>query len=314
MLRFITHRLALAALSILGISVLVFLALRAVPGDAALLMLDQEVTPELLARLRRELGLDRPLVQQLGAWLVSVVRGDLGESYRTGKQVTAELAAGYGVTLQLAVMASLLSVVIGIPIGVLSALTRGRPLDYIGRFFALLGISIPNFWLGILLILLFSLQLRLLPTGGYVSPATDLTENLRRMLLPATTLGIAMAAVVMRMTRSSILEALSQDYIRTARAKGLLERAVVGLHALRNALIPVLTVVGLQLGHVLGGTVVVEEVFALPGVGRLVVRSIYARDYPVVQAGVLVLAVSYVLVNLVVDLLYGVIDPRIKYE
>ncbi|MEX2542038.1 MAG: ABC transporter permease [Trueperaceae bacterium] len=314
MLTFILRRLGLAALSIVGIMVIVFLALHAIPGDVALILLDQEVTPELLAQLRNDLGLDRPLHVQFISWAAAALRGDLGESFRTGSDVTAQLVRRYGITIQLAAMASVLSVVIGVPTGIISAIKRGSTFDYASRTVALLGISIPNFWLGILLILLFSLQLRLLPTGGYVPPGESLMLNMQRMLMPSLTLGAAMAAVVMRMTRSALLETLAQDYTRTARAKGLAERYVIGVHALRNALIPVITIVGLQLGHILGGTVVVEEVFSLPGVGRLVVRAIYQRDYPVVQGGVLVLAASYVLINLLVDLLYSVIDPRIKYD
>jgi peptide/nickel transport system permease protein len=308
------RRLLFSLVSIAGILLITFFALRIVPGDAALILLDQEATPEAIAKLRNELGLDLPVHKQLYNWIWSLIHGDLGRSYRTGIPVISELVKRYSVTIELAFAATLIAVLIGIPIGIISATKRNSVFDFVSRTFALLGISVPNFWLALLLILMFSLAIKILPTGGYVSLTENMGANLKSLIMPAFALGIAMAAVLMRMMRSTLLDALSRDYIRTARAKGVRERAVVFGHALRNSLIPVITVIGLQLGHALGGAVIVEEIFSWPGVGRLIVHGIYQRDYPVVQGGVLALAISFVFLNLFVDILYGYIDPRIKYD
>jgi peptide/nickel transport system permease protein len=297
---------------LVGVAIVVFIIIRLVPGDAVDIMLGEYNDPEVAARIRRYLGLDQPFHAQFLSWTAGLLRGDLGLSIRTGRTVSTEILQRFPATLQLAGAAVLLSLAIGIPFGVVSATRRNTLVDFVGRVFALGGISMPHFWLGILLILVFAVNLRLLPSGGYRSPAEGLFQNVRYLIMPALTLGYSMAAVTMRMTRSAMLEVLSQDHVRTARAKGLLEHLVVRRHVLRNALIPVVTVVGIQVGHLLGGTVVIEEVFSWPGIGSLVVRAILQRDYPVVQGVVMLLASFFVLTNLLVDLVYGFLDPRLR--
>lgn len=295
-----------------GIALLAFVLMRLVPGDVVDAMLAETAQdPVVAAELRRVFGLDRPTHVQLFDYLGGLARGDLGTSLRTGQPVLEEIMARLPATLELALAALLVSLVIAIPSGVISATRRNRLPDYIARTVSLIGLSVPNFWLGILLITLFAVQLRWLPSGGFAS-FSDPVENLKLLAMPAVTLGASIAAVTMRMTRSSLLEVLEQEYVRTARSKGLHTRAVIYGHALRNALIPVVTILGIQTGRLLGGTVVVEQVFGWPGIGSMVVRAISQRDYPLIQGSVVFLALTFVFVNLVVDILYLYLDPRLR--
>ncbi len=312
---YLIRRLLLAVPTVLGVLIAVFLLIRLVPGDVVtqLIGLEASISPKRVDELKRLFGIDRPIPVQFADYLADVARGNLGKSLRTGRPVGPELARRFPVTIQLALMGLLVAIAIGIPVGILAALRRGRVADYAATGFVLLGLSVPSFWLAILIILLFSLRLGWLPPTGYVSPGEDLVGNLQHMLLPALSLGLVLAAASTRIVRSSLLEVLGRHYIRTARAKGLLEHAVVLRHALRNALIPVVTVIGLQFGTLLGGTVIIEQIFSLPGIGRYALEGINLRDYPVIQGAVLAIALSFVLVNLFVDMCYGFLDPRIRY-
>lgn len=316
MLRFLTGRLLSLVPVLLGVSVLIFLLMRLIPGDAIEIFVGTQVglTPEQRRELERIFGMDVPLHRQYLDWIGRAVRGDLGTSLRTGRSVAGEILARFPVSAQLAALAMLVALGVAVPLGVISAVRRGSGTDAAVRLAGLLGLSLPGFWLATMLVLVFSKYLPIGLLDAYVPPAVDLWRNLKALLLPALALAAALAAVLMRYVRSSLLEVLGQDYIRTARGKGLWEAAVVGRHALRNALVPVITVLGIQFGYLLGGTVVVEEIFAIPGMGRLVLYAIYQRDYPVVQAVVLLSALTFVLVNLVVDVLYALLDPRIRYE
>ena len=307
-------RRALTLLPILLImSVIVFGLIRMVPGDPIDVMYGSEGMDEIRrAALSQELGLDQPIVVQYGKWLWRAARGDLGNSYRAGIPVLELIAQRLPATLLLSFAALFLSLLMAIPLGIAAAIRRNSWVDASAMFFAIIGISLPAFWSGILLVLVFAVWLGWLPSIGYVSPADDFWGCLSHLILPAITLGWALAGITTRLTRSSLLEELGKDYVRTARGKGQRERAVLLTHALRNALIPIVTMVGLQLGFLIGGTVVVETVFAWPGVGLLVVDSIFARDYPVVQGVVLVIAVLIVVINLLVDVIYTVLDPRIR--
>lgn len=312
---YILKRLVLAIPVLIGITVVVFLLVRLIPGDVIDLMLGTEgsLRPEVREQLRQTLGLDRPLYVQYFTWVGDILRGDLGVSLRTGQPIVENLAGKLPITLELAFLSILLSLILAIPLGIISALRRNSFLDFIVRMVGTIGLSLPNFWLATMLILIASMYFRWGAPLVYVSPFEDLGENLQQMLLPSLALAAGLMAVVMRMTRSSMLEVLSQDYIRTARAKGLREQLIIYRHALRNALMPVLTVVGVQTGHLLGGAVIVEQIFGLPGLGWFLLNGIYQRDYPVVQAGVLIIAAIFVLTNLIVDLMYAFIDPRIQY-
>jgi peptide/nickel transport system permease protein len=273
------------------------------------------LTPEQLAELRGYFGLDQPLHTQYLAWVTALLQGDAGYSIRTGRPVVVEIASRLPVTAELALAAAVVALAVGLPLGVAAALRPGSTLDLAARGFGLVGLSLPNFWLGTLFVLLFARYFRWMPnTGGYVELARDPAANLRFLIFPAITLGVAMAAVVMRTTRAAMLDVLSADYIRTARAKGLPGVAVVSRHALRNSLIVVVTILGVQVGYLLSGAVVVEEIFSVPGLGRMLLNAIHQRDYALVQGTVLVVALLFVLVNTLVDLLYGVLDPRIRYE
>jgi peptide/nickel transport system permease protein len=314
--RYLLKRLLSLPPTLLGVSVLTFLFLRLIPGDAIAVRLGTStaLSPEQLAQLRAYFGIDQPLHAQYLGWLGSLLRGDAGYSIRTGQPVAAEIAGRLPVTLELALGAGLVALALGIPLGLVSALRPNSAIDLVARGFGLLGLSMPNFWLGTLILLVFARELRWMPnTGGYVDFLQDPAANLRFLLFPAVTLGVAMGAVVMRTTRSALLDVLSADYIRTADAKGLSRAVVIRRHALKNGLIVVVTILGIQVGYLLGGAVVVEEVFAVPGVGRLLLNAITQRDYALVQGGVLVIAVLFVLTNTVVDILYGYLDPRIRY-
>jgi ABC-type dipeptide/oligopeptide/nickel transport system permease component len=304
MLEAIAYRAASALFVVLGVCTLVFLLIHLVPGDPVEAMLGESAQPADRAALRHALGLDRPVGEQYIAYLKGLTRLDLGQSFHYQRPVRALLAERIPATVELTVAALVLALVLAIPLGVLAARHRGRWVDSGAMGFSLLGISMPNFWLGPVLILVFSLWLGLTPVSG--------REGAASLVLPAVTLGTGLAAVLARMVRSSVLEVLEEDYIRTARAKGLREGTVLRRHALRNAWLPVLTLVGLQLGGLLGGAVITETVFAWPGVGSLLVEAIQSRDYPVVQACVLLISLVYVLVNTLTDLVYVWVDPRVR--
>jgi peptide/nickel transport system permease protein len=312
---YILKRMVLALPVLFGITVVVFLLVRLIPGDVIDAMLGTEASlrPEVREQLRKTLGLDRPLHVQYVTWLADIVRGDLGRSLRTGQPIVENLSGKLPITLELALLSIVMSLIIALPLGVISALRRNSSSDFVVRLLGTVGLSLPNFWLATMLILIASRYFRWGAALIYVSPFEDPIENLKQMLLPSLALALGLTAVVMRMTRSSLLEVLSQDYIRTARAKGLLERGVLYRHAMRNALLPIVTIVGIQAGHLLGGAVIIEQIFGLPGLGWFLLNAIYQRDYPAVQAGVLILAIIFVLTNLVVDLLYAILDPRIKF-
>ena len=315
MFAFLARRVLLSLPALLGVAFVVFLLMRAVPGDVVtnLVGLEGNVTPERLAELRRMFGLDLPVHVQFSQWLSAAVQGDLGSSLRTGRPVGLDLALRFPVTLQLTLLSLTVALLIAIPAGIAAALGRGRAVDYAVSTFALLGLSVPSFFLGILLILFFSLKLRWLPPAGYVPFLEAPVESLKHMLLPSVSLGLVLAAATTRIVRSTMLEVLNRDFVRTARAKGAGGKRVLYRHALRNALIPVVTVVGLQFGTLLGGAVIIEQVFSLPGVGRFALEGINLRDYPVVQGAVLLISAAFIVVNLLVDVLYSVIDPRIRY-
>src|ERR1700730_16836890 len=315
MTAYLIKRLISLPLTLLVVSVVTFLFVRLIPGDAitARLGTSTVLSAEQLARMRAFFGLDQPLHLQYLAWLGSILRGDAGYSVRSGQPVTAEIAGRLPVTIELAFAAAVVALAIGIPLGLVSALRPSGALDVLARGFGLLGLALPNFWLGTLLILFFARYLHWMPnTGGYIELFEDPAANLKFLLFPALTLGIAMAAVVMRTTRSAMLDVMGADYIRTALAKGLMPQTVVNRHALKNGMIVVITILGIQVGYLLGGAVVVEEVFSLPGLGRLLLNAINQRDYAVVQGGVLVIATLFVAANTVVDVLYGFLDPRIR--
>lgn len=312
MRNYLLRRTGASLLTLLLASIVVFLGIRALPGDEALALAGEERSPAVLAQIRAQYGLDKPLPVQYLAYLKQSLRGDLGRSARTGISVARTIGQRLPVTLELAVLAVVLGVAIGIPAGIVSALRRGRAPDYAANAFALVGLSVPHFWLGLLLVLGLAVNLHLLPASGYVPFFQDPVENLRRMLLPAVVLGTGLSAVLMRQMRSSMLESLTADYVRTARSKGLAEWRVVGVHALRNSLITVVTVLGLQLGALISGAVISEQIFVIPGFGKLIVDAVFQRDYATIQGVTLVTVTGYVLVNLVVDLTYSWLNPRIR--
>jgi peptide/nickel transport system permease protein len=316
MTRYVVVRLYSMALTLVGLSVLVFLMLRLVPGTVVEQMIgaDAIVSPAMVAELKRFFGLDQPWWVQYGRWIGGLAQGDLGTSWRTGKPVVALILERLPVTIELTAMAVGFALLLGLPAGIVSATRRDQAIDNVTRVGTLLGLSVPVFWQGTMLILFFSIYLRWMPPVVWVDFFTDPRRNLTILLLPALCLGTASAANIARTTRSCMLDVLRSEYVRTAAAKGLSRRLVILKHALKNALIPIVTVVGLQVGILLGGTVVVEEVFTLPGIGRLVLWSIYQRDYPLTQSTILFIAVMFMAINLAVDLLYGYLDPRIRYS
>jgi peptide/nickel transport system permease protein len=309
---FLLHRLGAIVPTLIVVSLLVFGLQQLLPGDPAVILAGEDRDPNVVAYLHQKLHLDRSLPVRYLYWARDVLRGDLGESLRVQKPVTELILEKLPVTVQLASMAILIAIVIGVTAGVVSAVKKDTAWDYAANIFALWGLSTPNFWLGILLILLFAVQLGWLPASGYVSPLEDWRANLAAMIMPAFVLGNAFAAVLMRHTRSAMLQVLSADYVRTARAKGLSERTVVLKHALRNALIPVITLGALGFGELLGGTVLTETVFTIPGFGKLVVDAVFNRDYAVVQGVVLVTATAYILLNLLADIGYFLVNPRMR--
>ena len=290
----------------------VFALLHLTPGDPVDAMMAESADASTKESLRRELGLDRPIAVQYAAWMGRLLRGDLGRSIRNGEPVLENVSRRIRPSLQLALLAMAIALTIAFPVAIASAVRHNTGVDRLGTTFALFGICMPNFLLALLLIFVFGVTLRWLPISGYLDPLEEGWSGLRSLILPAVTLGLALAAVITRTLRSSLLEALAEDYVRTARAMGLSEWVVIRGHVLKNALIPVVTVLGLQLGTLIGGAVITEYVFALPGIGRLVVDAVFARDYPLVQGVILLIALGFIVSNLLVDLLYGYIDPRIR--
>ena len=310
--RYLLGRLWQSLVTLLLATIVVFLGVRALPGDPALALAGEDRDAESLRAIREQYGLDDSLIVQFWQFVSHALRGDLGVSIRTGESVVSMLKSALPVTMELSALAILVASVLGVGAGVVAAVRRGRPAEWAANALALLGLSVPNFWLGLMAILYLSVALGLFPASGFVPFFTDPIANLHHLVLPALILGTGLAAVIMRQTRSSMLDALSADYIRTAEAKGLPSSAVIGRHALRNSLIVVITIVGLQLGALISGAVVTERIFALPGFGKLTVDAVFQRDYPVIQAVVLITATAYIVINLLVDLLYSVIDPRIR--
>jgi peptide/nickel transport system permease protein len=299
---------------LLIVSLITFSLMHLMPGDPALAILGTEATSEQVSALRQELGLEQPLLVQYARWLGSAVRGDLGRSIRTRQDIGGAVLNHLKPTLQLVLFSATLAVIVGIPVGMIAAVRRNSLLDTFGTTVAMAGIAMPNFFLGILLILVFSVWLGWLPAIGYVDPFQDLTGNLRRMVLPTIALSASLTAEVLRQTRSSLLETLQEDYIRTARSYGIHEAVIVRRHALRNALMPVVTVVGMNVGRLFGGAVVTEFVFGIPGIGRLALDSVLKHDYPMVQGIVLVMAVGVLVSYLLVDFVYAYLDPRIQFS
>ncbi|MFZ3320832.1 MAG: ABC transporter permease [Usitatibacter sp.] len=312
MLHFLVRRLGAIIPTLIFVSMLIFGLQQLLPGDPAIAMAGEDHDPDAIAYLRARFHLDDPLPVRYGYWLKGVLHGDLGESVRIQRPVTELIAEKLPVTLELATLAMIIALGIGVTAGVVSAVYKDTAWDYAANLFALWGISMPNFWLGILLILLFAVRLGWLPASGYVSPFEDLKANLESMIMPAFVLGNAFAAVLMRHTRSAMLQVLSSDYVRTARAKGLPQRSVVLRHALRNALTPVITLGALQLGELLSGAVLTEQVFSIPGFGKLVVDAVFNRDYSVVQGVVLFTATVYIALNLLADIAYFLANPKMR--
>ena len=306
MVSYIIRRLLLTVPTLIGVTLIVFSMVRLIPGDPAIAIAGEHASVEVVTAIRERLGLDRPFIVQYAIFLGNLLRGDLGRSAWTGRPVSAELWGRFRNTLELTGASILIALVVGLVAGTISATRQYSFFDYIAMVGAMMGVSIPIFWLGLMLMLLFAVFLGWLPAMG--------RGTIAHLVLPAVALSTGSAAIIARMTRSSMLEVFHQDYIRTARAKGVIERLVIFKHAMRNALVPVVTIVGLQFGALLGGAILTETVFAWPGMGRLIVEAIFARDYPLVQGGVLLAAAAFVLVNLVVDLLYSFIDPRIRYN
>ncbi|WP_173089099.1 ABC transporter permease [Devosia sp. 1635] len=312
MISFILRRILISIPTLLLVSLLVFGLLKLLPGDPAVALAGQEPDPQVIEALRVKYGLDQPVYIQYFKWLSGILQGDFGLSVRTRLPIGETILQRLPVTIQLSLQAMLIALLIGIPAGVLAAIKRGTPADYLVSLIGLGGLSIPSFWLGIMLILLFAVSLGWLPSGGYASLLQSPLDNLRFTLLPSIVLGTAAAAIVMRHTRSSMIAVLKQDYVRTARAKGLRERIVVTRHALRNGLIPVVTTSTLHLGELLSGAVLTEQVFGIPGFGKMIVDGVFSRDYAVVQAVVIVSAVMFMLLSLLADLAYVILSPRLR--
>ncbi|MGH3628688.1 MAG: ABC transporter permease [Sciscionella sp.] len=309
---YLLRRFGTSVLTLFLASVVVFGGIRALPGGPAVALSSETSSPAVLAAIRHQYGLDKPLPVQYIDWIGKALHGDLGQSPKTGLPVSAALAQRIPVTLELAVLALLIALLIGLPAGIIAAIKRGSAVDYSVTSTSLLGLSVPHFWLGILFILAFAVKLQWLPASGFVPLLQDPSANLARMIMPAFVLGIGIAAVVMRQMRSAMLESLGADYIRTARSKGLSEWSVIGVHALRNSLTTVVTVVGLQLGVLVSGVVITEQIFVIPGLGRLTLESVFSRDYPTLEGVVLLIATGYIVVNFLVDLTYSVLNPRVR--
>jgi peptide/nickel transport system permease protein len=312
MWRYVLRRLLESVVTFVLVTIVVFLGVRALPGDPARTLAGEESDPATVEQIRRAYGFDSPLPVQYVRYVENAVTGDLGRSTRTGLPVRETIGHALPVTLQLSTFAMLIAVLIGIGTGVVASVRRRTPSEWAANSVALIGLSVPNFWLGLMAVLVFAIAYPVLPASGFVSVFDDPVESFRHLLLPALVLGTGLAAIIMRQTRSAMLDALSADYVRTARAKGLGGARVVFGHALRNSLIVVVTIVGLQLGGLISGAVVTEQIFVLPGFGKLTIDAVFTRDYPMIQGVVLVTATAYIVINLLVDLLYSVIDPRIR--
>jgi peptide/nickel transport system permease protein len=312
---YVLRRLWLLVPTLIGMSLLVFFMLRLLPGDIVDVMTGGDIPAGAGSkeRLREAFGLDKPLPVQYVTWVLNMFRGDMGTSFRSGEPVGSILLRTLPITLELTLLATIVATAIALPLGVVSAVSRESNFDYAARFSGLVGLSMPNFWLATLMLLFTSVVLHWIPPVNWIPPTQHLGDNLRQMALPAAAIALQLMAILMRMTRTMMLEVLQQDYVRTARAKGAVERLVVFRHALRNALIPVVSVIGFQIGALMGGSAIVEVIFGLNGVGNTLVQAIFNRDYPVVQATTLFIATVFVLVNLGVDLLYGYLDPRLKH-
>lgn len=313
MLAFLLRRVITSIVVIIGVATVVFGLMHAIPGDPVSALLGTDATPQAREIMRRDLGLDRSILVQYLNWWRDIFRGDLGRSIMVNQPVSSLIVERAPVTLPLAFLAFVIAIAVALPAGVLAAIRRNTWVDAIVSVVAFTGMAIPDFWLGVLLILGFSLYLGWLPPGGYVSLFDSPLQSFQHLILPSAALGFTFAASLTRMVRSSMLEVLNRDYIRTARAKGQLERRVLYSHALRNSLIPAVTIMGVQLGSLLGGTLIIEQVFALPGLGRLTIQAVLDRDFPLVQGCVLIIAAAFVLANLLTDLVYVVLDPRIRY-
>lgn len=314
MTRYIIRRLIHALFIVWGVATLVFFLLQMIPGDPIIQMLGEEYTAEAAADLNRKYGYDRPIYIQYFKWLGSMLQGDLGRSVASGETVTDAIKTAFPKTLSITVVSFFIAILIAVPTGIVAALRRNSPLDYSVSVLAFIGVSMPSFWFGIVLIIVFAVRLNWLPAIGY-SPLSDgFWEWLKRLLLPALAVGTGYSAILMRFVRAGLLEVLGSDYVRTARSKGLRESSVIIRHALRNALIPVVTIAGIQLALLLNGTVIIEIVFSIRGMGRLLVRGILDKDYPIVQTTIIIVAVIFVLANLIVDILYTFLDPRIHYD
>jgi peptide/nickel transport system permease protein len=312
MLTYIVRRLAIAIPTLVLVSVFVFTLQKLLPGDPALVMAGEDRNPEAIEFIREKYHLNKPVLVQYAYWMQALLQGDMGISLRTSQPVLGLIGAKLPVTIQLALMAITIAFVIGVPAGILSAVKKGTAIDYIANIVALSGLSVPNFWLGIMLILLVSVQLGWLPASGYVSPFVDPLRSLQTMIMPAFVLGTSLAATLMRHTRSAMLGVLKADYVRTARAKGIREWAVIVKHAFRNALLPIVTLSALLFGELLGGAVLTEQIFTIPGFGKLIVDAVFTRDYAVVQGVVLCAAAGVILINLVADVLYFLVNPRMR--
>lgn len=313
MWRYITKRILIAIPVLIGISIVAFFLIRLVPGDTVTALLGANYNQEQAAALRADYGLDKPLITQYLIWVKNLLKGDFGHSFFTNQAVSSSIMERLPVTFELMIMSFIYCLLIAIPLGAVASLKKNSLLDYLATIFGLLGVSIPNFWLATILILVFSLYMGWFPSGGFVSFFADPIANLRYMFLPSIALGASVGAVVMRMTRSSMLEILKQDYIEMARAKGVSQKILIISHALKNALIPVITVLGIQMGYLLGGSVIIEQIFSLPGIGRLALQAITNRDYILMQGSILFVAAGFVIINLLVDLIYALINPQIRY-
>jgi ABC-type dipeptide/oligopeptide/nickel transport system permease component len=307
MTQYIVRRLIQMVPVTFGILTLIFALIHMIPGDPAIQIAGENARPEDVARVRQDLGLDRPLWEQYVAYLGGLARGDLGTSFRTGEKVSREITARYPATIQLALGGMIVAIIVAFPLGTLSAIYRSSWIDNLARFFALIGVSMPSFWFGPLLIIAFAIHLHWFPVSGR-------DQGLRSLVLPSLTMGLALAAILTRMIRVSLAEELNQLYFTTAVAKGVGPGRAIFVHAMRNALIPVVTILGLQFGSLLTGAIITEQIFSWPGLGRLLIQSISARDYPQVQASILVIALTYIVINFMTDIVYGFIDPRIKYD
>jgi peptide/nickel transport system permease protein len=312
------RRLLASLITLFGISILVFGAIRLVPGDQITAQLGTEagmLSDTQRAALERYYGLDRPVVEQYFTWITNALQGNFGLSIRQGREVLPLILERFPVTLELAVLSVILALFIGIPIGIISSLKRNTWIDFFGRVFSMLGLSVPNFLLGTLIIYILSVYFKILPnSGNYVDFVEDPIMNLQQLIFPAITMGFSFAASIMRMTRSAMLEVLNESYVRTARSKGLMERTVILRHAMRNALIPVVTLIGIEFGYLLGGAFITEQIFALPGIGRLAINAISQREYALVQGIAIFIVFNFIVINFIVDMLYGLLDPRVSYD